>query len=91
MKFTEDPRIKEGRKSFIVAWLFYFIYLAVIMFLSYTLGIKPYLWGLPRWVALGNIIIPFAFVFILIFVVEKFIHDIPLTDDDNEKIEETKG
>jgi len=84
MKFIEDPRIKVSRKSFIIAWVFYLIYVGVIMFLSYKLGIKPFVWGLPRWVAIGNILIPFAFVVILIFVVEKFIPDIPLTDDNKE-------
>jgi len=56
---------------------------------SYLLGIKPYLWGLPRWVAIGNIAVPVVFVIMLIFVVEKFIPDIPLTDD-KEKPEEKK-
>lgn len=81
MKFIEDPRIKEGRRSLALAWVYFFIYLAAIMALSYTLGIKPYVWGLPRWVAIGNLVIPVAFVITLIFVVERFIPDIPLTDD----------
>ncbi|UCF05242.1 MAG: DUF997 family protein [bacterium] len=82
MKFVEDPRIKEGRKSLALAWIYFFIYLTAILVLSYTLGIKPYLWGFPRWVAVGNIMVPIIFVIMLIFVVEKFIPDIPLTDDD---------
>ena len=82
MKFLEDPRIKEARKSLALAWVYFFIYLVVILALSYTLGIKPYLWGLPRWVAIGNIIVPVIFVIMLIFVVEKFIPDVPLTDDE---------
>lgn len=82
MKFQEDPRIREGRKSLALAWIFFFLYLAVIMISSYVLGIKPNIWGLPRWVAVGNIIVPVAFVILLIFVVEKFIPDIPLTDDE---------
>lgn len=82
MKFEEDPRIHEGRKSLALAWIFFFLYLAVIMIASYLPGIKPHLWGLPRWVAIGNIIVPVAFVILLIFVVEKFMPDIPLTDDD---------
>ena len=82
MKFIEDPRIKIGRKSLSLAWLYYTVYLIVIMGLSYILGTKPYVLGLPRWVAIGNIVVPVAFVVLLIFVVEKFMPDIPLTDDE---------
>ncbi|MBL7111361.1 MAG: DUF997 family protein [Bacteroidales bacterium] len=89
MKFVEDPRIKVARRCLVLAWLYFSIYLIVIMGSSYLLGIKPYLWGLPRWVAIGNILVPVVFVLILIFVVEKFITDIPLTDD-KEKPEEKK-
>ena len=84
MAFEEDPRIREGRKSLVLAWIYFFIYLTVIMVTSYLLGIKPYVWGLPRWVAVGNIIVPVVFVILLIFVVEKFMPDIPLTDDDEK-------
>jgi len=35
-------------------------------------------------VTLGNIVVPIAFVIMLIFVVEKFIPDIPLTDDEEK-------
>ena len=84
MAFEEDPRIREGRKSLVLAWIYFFIYLTVIMLTSYLLGIKPYVWGLPRWVAIGNIIVPIVFVILLIFVVEKFMPDIPLTDDDEK-------
>lgn len=85
MKFIEDPRIRDGRKSLVLAWLYFTIYLIFIMGSSYLLGIKPYLWGLPRWVAIGNIVVPIVFVIMLIFVVEKFIPDIPLTDDEEEQ------
>lgn len=88
MRFIEDPRIKEGRKSLALAWGYFFIYLAVIMILSYSLGIKPYVWGLPRWVAIGNIIVPIVFVVVLIFVVEKFIPNISLTDDEQNSDDE---
>lgn len=83
-KFVEDPRIKMGRKSLALAWLYFTIYLIAIMVFSYILGTEPYLWGLPRWVAIGNIVVPIAFVIMLIFVVEKFIPDIPLTDDEEK-------
>ncbi len=85
MKFIEDPRIKVARKALTIAWLFLAIYLLVIMVISYTLGIKPYMWGLPRWVTIGNIIIPIVFIILLVFVVEKFIPDIPLTDDEESE------
>jgi len=88
MKFIEDPRIKVGRKSLALSWIFYTIYLIVIMALSYLLNTKPYIWGLPRWVAIGNIIVPIAFIIILIFVVEKCIPDIPLTDNEEPKEKE---
>jgi uncharacterized membrane protein YhdT len=84
MKFVEDPRIKTARKSLALAWIYFFIYLIAIMASSYLLGIRPYLWGLPRWVAIGNIVVPVVFVTILIFVVEKCIPNVPLTDDEEE-------
>ena len=83
MKFIEDSRIRIGRKSFALAWLYYTIYLLIIMGLSYILGTKPYVFGLPRWVAIGNIIVPVFFVLLLILVVEKFIPDISLTEDED--------
>lgn len=83
MKFIEDPRTKIGRKSFALAWLYYTIYIIVIMVSSYFLGTEPYVLGLPRWVAVGNIVVPIVFVILLIFVVEKFVPDIPLTDDED--------
>jgi len=84
MKFVEDPRMKVGRKSLALAWIYFFIYLTAMMVLSYTLGVKPYLWGLPRWVAIGNVVIPIVFVVVLIFVVERFIPDIPLTNGEEK-------
>ncbi|MGB8951478.1 MAG: DUF997 family protein [Candidatus Aminicenantales bacterium] len=85
MNFKEDPRIRESRKCLALAWIFFFTYLAAIMLLSYLLGTKPYLWGLPRWVAVGNIIIPVVFVVLLIVVSEKFIGDTVLTDPDEKE------
>ena len=89
MKFAEDPRIKISRKILALAWLFFSLYLAAIMGLSYTVGTEPYLWGLPRWVAIGNLIVPVVFVLLLIVVAERFIPDVPMTDDegDGEKTE----
>ena len=84
MKFVEDPRIKVCRKSLAISWIFFTIYLIVVMGLSYILGTEPYVWVLPRWMTIGNILVPTVFVILLIFVVEKFIPDISLTDDEEE-------
>ncbi len=88
MKFVEDPRIKVGRKGLFLSWLYFSIYLLAIMVLSYVLGIKPYIWGLPRWVAIGNLLVPIVFILALVLVVEKFIPDIPLTDDEESEEKE---
>jgi len=85
MKQAEDPRIKVSRRVFLFAWIFFSAYLAAIMAASYLLGIKPRLWGLPHWVAIGNILLPVVFVLLLIIVVEKLIPDISLTDDKTEQ------
>jgi uncharacterized membrane protein YhdT len=84
VKFAEDPRIKVSRKILALAWLFFSLYLAAIMGLSYTVGTEPYLWGLPRWVAIGNLIVPVVFVLLLIVVAERFIPDVPMTDDEGD-------
>lgn len=84
MKRTADPRIKVSRRAFLLAWIFFSVYLLAVMAVSYFLGIKPRLWGLPRWVTIGNILIPAGFVILLIIVVEKLIPDVSLTDDDTD-------
>ncbi|MDH4218098.1 MAG: YhdT family protein [Candidatus Aminicenantes bacterium] len=88
MKFIEDSRVKISRKIFTQAWIYYALYLLFIMGSSYLLGIRPYIWGLPRWVFIGNIIVPVVFVLLLIFLAERFIPDIPLTKDEDSKREE---
>ena len=88
MKFTEDPRIKIAQKTLALSWLYFTIFLIFIMGCSFLLGIKPYIWGLPAWVAIGNVVVPIAFVIILIFVIEKFVPDIPLTDIEQKSEEE---
>ena len=90
MRFIEDPRIRVGRKGLALAWIYFFFYLAIIMITSYVLGVEPYAWGLPRWVFYGNIVVPILFVVMLIFVVEKCIPDISLTDDEDETEEKKK-
>ena len=89
MKFVEDPRIKHARKCLGIAWLFFSFYIITILTSSYLFGIKPYLWGLPYWVTIGCVAVPVVFVLLLIFVVERFFPDIPLTDDTIE-VEEKK-
>jgi uncharacterized membrane protein YhdT len=84
MKRTDDPRVKVSRRAFLLAWIFFSAYLLAVMAASYLLGVKPRLWGLPRWVTIGNILIPAGFVILLIIVVEKLIPDVPLTDDETE-------
>ncbi len=88
MKFIEDPRINIGRRSLALAWIYYSLYLIASMVLSYTLGNKPYIWGLPRWVALGCIIVPVVFVILLVFVIEKLIPNVPLAGDEESKDKE---
>jgi len=85
MKWIEDPRAKVSRRAFLLAWGFFAVYLLAVMAASYLLGMKPELWGLPRWVTVGNILLPVGFVILLIVVVEKLIPDVPLTDDETEK------
>lgn len=81
--FSEDSRMKTARKGLRLAWTFFSVYLAAILLTSYLLDVSPLLWGLPLWVAVGNLIVPATFVLLLILVVEKGIPDIPL--DDPEK------
>ncbi len=88
MKFIEDSRVKISRKIFIQAWIYYALFLLLIMGSSYLLGIRPYIWGLPRWVFIGNIIVPVVFVLLLIFLAEQLIPDIPLTEDEDSEREE---
>lgn len=88
MRFIEDPRMKVARRILALGWVYFTLYLAVIMVTSFILGTKPYVWGLPRWVAIGNIIVPAFFVILLVFVAEKLIPDIPLTDGKKREEEE---
>lgn len=88
MKFIEDPRIKVAKKTLALSWLYFTIFLIFIMGCSFLLGIEPYVWSLPAWVAIGNVLVPIVFVVLLIFVIEKFVPDIPLTDKEQESEEE---
>jgi uncharacterized membrane protein YhdT len=86
---TEDKRIKKAKKIFILAWAYFALYLAVMMSLTYGLGIKPYILGLPAWVAVANLLVPLFFIIMLIPVVELFIPDISLTDEKDSSQEES--
>lgn len=89
MKFVQDPRIKIARKSLTVSWIFFSVFVFLVLSLSYSLGNKPYVFGLPRWVAIGGVLVPTVFTVIVIFITEKLIPDIPLTDEDQSAADET--
>ena len=82
MKFIQDPRIKIARKSLVVSWIFFSVFVFLVLFLSYSLGQKPYIFGLPQWVAVGAVLVPTVFTVLVIFIAEKLIPDIPFTDEE---------
>lgn len=84
MKLNEDPRVKEAKKIWGISWLFYSVFLVFLMGISYAVGTTPYIFGLPRWIVLGNFVVPILFVIALIFITEKFIPDLPLTDEEDK-------
>ena len=85
MDFKQDPRIKVARKAFAISWIFYIAFVLLVLILSYSLGLKPLVLGLPQWVAIGSVLVPAVFVILVIFIAEKSIPDIPLTDEEQEK------
>lgn len=85
MDFKEDPRIKTARKILLIASSFFALYIITLLLCSYLLGHEPLLFGLPLWIAVGNLIVPVVFVVLLILVAEKMIPDISLTDEEEEK------
>jgi uncharacterized membrane protein YhdT len=89
MKFVQDPRVRIARKSLVVAWMFFSVFVFLVLFLSYTLGQKPYIFGLPQWVAIGTVLVPTVFTVLVIFIAEKLIPDIPLTDEETKPDQET--
>jgi len=84
MKFTQDPRVKVARKAFAISWIFFGAFVLLGLSLSYSLGLKPLIFGLPRWLVIGAVLVPTVFVILVIFIAEKFIPDIPLTDEEAE-------
>lgn len=85
MKPHEDSKIRVSRRVFLLGWVFFSLYLAAVLAASYLLGLRSRLWGLPLWVAIGNIVLPAVFVILLIIVVEKLIPDVSLSDDPKEQ------
>jgi uncharacterized membrane protein YhdT len=84
MQFEEDPRIKVARRSLVLAWTFYTVFLAAALITAAAFNNEPLLFGLPRWVALSCIVVPALFVLVLIPIVERLIPDISLSDEDEE-------
>ena len=80
--FEEDPRIKAARRTLALTWAFFSLFLAVAMAVAASFGNDPPLFGLPRWVALACIVVPAAFVAVLIPIVEKLIPEVSLSDED---------
>lgn len=85
MDFKKDPRIKTARKILLIASSFFALYVIALLLCSYLLGHEPLLFGLPLWVAVGNLIVPVVFVVLLILIAEKMIPDISLTDEEEEE------
>lgn len=84
MKFNEDPRMKAARKSLAFAWIFYTVFLILSFVFFYGLGTEPYLFGMPLWAAIGIILFPALSVILVIPLVERYIPDVSLTDDEEE-------
>jgi len=77
--------MKAARKAFAFSWIYYTVFVVAVMGLAFGLRVKPYILGLPCWVAVSVIFVPAGFVALSIILVEHIIPDLPLTDD------ETKG
>jgi len=82
MQFRRDRRTKIALLVCLLSWGYFALYLLTYMGFSYGLGIKPYILGLPRWVAIGSILTPLVFVLLLILVAEKLIPDLPLAEEE---------
>lgn len=83
MKQRNDPRMKIAKKALIHSWIFYTVFSAAVIFFSASLKIKPYILGLPAWVAVSIVIIPVGFVALLALIINKLIPDISLEDEDS--------
>lgn len=87
MKFIEDPRMKAARKSLAFAFIFYTAFLVLSFVFIYGFGVEPYLFGMPLWAAVGVILFPALSVILVIPLVEHFIPDVSLTEDEEEEQE----
>jgi len=88
MKKVKDPRLKIAMKSLIYSWIFYSLFSAAVIFFGASLRIKPYILGLPAWVAVSIIFVPLGFVALLIFLIDRIIPDISLEDENIKGDEE---
>ena len=77
--------MKAARKSLAFACIFYTVFLILSFVFFYGLGAKPYLFGMPLWAAVGVIIFPALSEILVIPLVEHFIPDVPLTEDEEEE------
>jgi uncharacterized membrane protein YhdT len=84
MPFDEDPRVKVARRSLVLSWTYFGVFLVATMAVAATFANEPLLFGLPRWVALSCIVVPAAFVAALVPIVEKLIPEIALSDEEDE-------
>jgi uncharacterized membrane protein YhdT len=83
-QIEEDPRVKVARRGLVLAWTFFTVFLSAALVTAAAFNNEPLFFGLPRWVAISCIIVPAVFVVALIPIVEKFIPDISLSDEDEE-------
>jgi len=88
MNQGNDPRMKIAKKALIYSWIFYSVFSAAVIFFGASLKIKPYILGLPAWVAVSIIFIPVGFVALLVLIINKLIPDISLEDADSRRDEE---
>ena len=65
--------------------IFYGLYTLAVWGPSYILGMEKSLFGLPQWVAIPNVIVPWIFVGALIVVVELFVPDFSLEEHPEEE------
>lgn len=84
MPFAEDPRIKVARRSLVLSWSFFAVFLVAAIAVAASFPNEPLLFGLPRWVALACVIVSAAFVAALVPIVEKLIPDITLSDEEGD-------
>jgi uncharacterized membrane protein YhdT len=85
MPLDVDPRIKVARRSLVLSWTYFTLFLAATMGAAAAFANEPLLFGLPRWAALSCIVVPAVFVAALVPIVEKLIPDVSLSDEEDER------